>query len=66
MRRPRNIKGYLIGISMFLLTRPRQMKNGEVFRTDECSGIWVKVLQFLKALVWPAFLVFELLKFAGA
>jgi hypothetical protein len=29
-------------------------------------GLWSGVLGFLKAVVWPAFLVFELLKFVGA
>jgi hypothetical protein len=30
------------------------------------SGFWMGVLGILKAAVWPAFLVFELLKFLGA
>ena len=30
------------------------------------TGFWAGVLGFLKAIVWPAFLVFELLKFLGA
>lgn len=30
------------------------------------GSFWVGVLGVLKALVWPAFLVFELLKFVGA
>jgi len=30
------------------------------------GGFWVGVLGVLKALVWPAFVVFELLKFVGA
>ena len=29
------------------------------------TGFWVGVLGFLKALVWPVFLVFGLLKFLG-
>ena len=30
------------------------------------TGFWSGVLGFFKAIVWPAFLVFELLKFVGA
>jgi hypothetical protein len=30
------------------------------------TSFWMGVLGILKALVWPAFLVFELLKFLGA
>ena len=30
------------------------------------TGFWAGVLGFLKAIVWPAFLVFNLLKFIGA
>jgi len=30
------------------------------------SSFWMGVLGFLKAIVWPVFLVFELLKFLGA
>ncbi len=29
-------------------------------------GFWGGVLGFLKAIIWPVFLVFELLKFLGA
>ena len=29
-------------------------------------GFWGGVAGFLKAIVWPAFLIFELLKFIGA
>ncbi|MEI7719246.1 MAG: hypothetical protein WCI72_05240 [archaeon] len=34
-----------------------------VYYISTASGFWVGVLGFLKALVWPAFLVYELLKF---
>jgi len=30
------------------------------------TGFWAGVVGFLKAIVWPAFLVFELLKMVGA
>lgn len=30
------------------------------------TSFWIGVIGFLKALVWPGFLVFELLKFLGA
>lgn len=29
-------------------------------------GFWGGVLGFLKAIIWPAFFVFEVLKFVGA
>ncbi len=29
-------------------------------------GFWAGVIGLLKAIIWPAFLVFELLKFLGA
>ena len=37
-----------------------------VYYISTATGFWAGVLGFLKALVWPAFLVFELLKFLGA
>ena len=37
-----------------------------VYYISTASGFWAGVLGFLKALVWPAFLVFEMLKFLGA
>ena len=36
-----------------------------VYYISTASGFWVGVLGILKAIVWPAFLVFELLKFLG-
>ncbi len=36
-----------------------------IYYISTATGFWVGVLGFLKALVWPAFLVFELLKFLG-
>lgn len=37
-----------------------------VYYISNATGFWMGVLGFLKALVWPAFLVFEFLKFLGA
>jgi hypothetical protein len=34
-----------------------------VYYISTATGFWMGVLGFLKALVWPAFLVFGLLKF---
>ena len=34
-----------------------------VYYITHASGFWVGVLGVLKALVWPAFLVYEALKF---
>ena len=36
-----------------------------VYYISTASGFWMGVLGVLKALVWPAFLVFEVLKFVG-
>lgn len=36
-----------------------------VYYISTATGFWMGVLGFLKALVWPAFLVFELLKSVG-
>jgi len=37
-----------------------------VYYISTATGFWVGVLGVLKAIVWPAFLVFEVLKFLGA
>ena len=37
-----------------------------VYYISIATGFWNGVLGVLKAIVWPAFLVFELLKFVGA
>ena len=37
-----------------------------VYYLSAAAGFWAGVLGLLKALVWPAFLIFELLKFLGA
>lgn len=36
-----------------------------VYYISTATGFWVGVFGVLKALVWPAFLVFELFKFLG-
>ncbi|MCA9485534.1 MAG: hypothetical protein KC506_01685 [Nanoarchaeota archaeon] len=37
-----------------------------IYYISTTNGFWAGVLGVLKAAVWPAFLVFELLKFIGA
>ena len=37
-----------------------------IYYISVATGIWVGVLGVLKALVWPAFLVYEALKALGA
>jgi hypothetical protein len=37
-----------------------------VYYITTATGFWIGVLGFLKALVWPAFLVYEALKALGA
>jgi len=37
-----------------------------IFYISQATTFWVGVLGILKALVWPAFLVYEALKFLGA
>lgn len=37
-----------------------------VYYISTATGFWVGVLGVLKAIVWPAFVVFEVLKFIGA
>ncbi len=36
-----------------------------VYFISQATGFWTGVLGFLKALVWPAFVVYGLLKFLG-
>lgn len=36
-----------------------------IYYISTATGFWMGVLGFLKALVWPVFLVFGLLKFLG-
>ena len=37
-----------------------------VYYISHATGFWMGVLGFLKAIVWPVFLVYEVLKFLGA
>jgi len=37
-----------------------------IYYISVATGFWVGVLGFLKALVWPAFLVFDVLKYIQA
>jgi len=37
-----------------------------VYYISTATSFWIGVLGFLKALVWPAFLVYGILKFLGA
>lgn len=37
-----------------------------IYYISHAAGFWMGVLGFLKALVWPAFLVYEALKSVGA
>jgi len=37
-----------------------------IYYISIATSFWMGVLGFLKALVWPGFLVYELLKFLGA
>ena len=53
-----NCKG---GCSYFLC-----VIGAAVYYISTSTGFWNGVLGILKALVWPAFLIFELLKFLGA
>jgi len=36
-----------------------------VYFISQATGFWMGVLGFLKALVWPAFLIYEALKYLG-
>lgn len=42
------------------------MIGAAVYYISGATGFWIGVLGFLKALVWPAFLVYEALKALGA
>jgi hypothetical protein len=37
-----------------------------VYFISTASGFWAGVLGFLKAIVWPAFLTYEILNYIGA
>lgn len=37
-----------------------------IYFISTATGFWMGVLGFLKALVWPAFMVYEAFKYLGA
>ncbi|MFI5204694.1 MAG: hypothetical protein ACHQF2_09385 [Flavobacteriales bacterium] len=37
-----------------------------VYYISVATGFWIGVLGFLKAIIWPVFLVYEVLKHVGA
>ncbi|MFD2564430.1 hypothetical protein [Aquimarina rubra] len=37
-----------------------------IYYISHATSFWIGVLGILKAIVWPAFLVYELLKYVGA
>ena len=37
-----------------------------IYYISQATGFWMGVVGFLKAIVWPAFLVYEALKQVGA
>jgi hypothetical protein len=37
-----------------------------IYYISTATSFWIGVFGFLKAIVWPVFLVFELLKYLGA
>jgi len=39
------------------------MIGAAVFYISQATGFWMGVIGFLKACVWPAFLVYEVLKY---
>ena len=36
-----------------------------IYFISNATGFWMGVLGFLKAIVWPAFVVYELMKYLG-
>jgi hypothetical protein len=56
-----NIKGPCSGCGYFL-----GFLGSAIYYISTATGFWVGVLGVLKSLVWPAFVVFELLKYIGA
>ncbi len=36
-----------------------------IYFISQATGFWMGVLGFLKAIVWPVFLVYELFKYLG-
>lgn len=56
-----NMQGHACGGAIYGLG----MIGSAVYYISTATGFWNGVLGFLKALVWPAFLVYGLLKFLG-
>ena len=61
MRRMRNKVNESCGFVWFL-----GFIGAAIYYISKATTFWLGVLGFLKAIVWPVFLVFELLKFLGA
>ncbi|MCP3682907.1 MAG: hypothetical protein GY861_09475 [bacterium] len=59
--KPQNMCGGGGGCAYFL-----GFIGAAVYYISVSTGFWGGVLGFLKAIVWPAFLVFEVLRFVGA
>ena len=36
-----------------------------IYFISQATGFWIGILGFLKALVWPVFIVYHLLKYLG-
>lgn len=37
-----------------------------IYFISQATGFWIGVLGFLKAVIWPVFVVYEVLKYVGA
>jgi hypothetical protein len=48
---------------LFLETTPVGFIASTVYFISQATTFWLGVLGFLKAMVWPAFLVYEALKY---
>ena len=57
MNKKNNVTDGGVGAFMFLA-----FIGAVVYFVSKATGFWDGVLGFLKALVWPAFLVYEVLK----
>lgn len=41
------------------------MVGSAIYYIQQADGFWAVIVALLKALVWPAFVVYDLLKFMG-
>lgn len=41
------------------------MIGAAIYYISNAAGFWMGVLGFLKAIIWPVFLVYEVMKFLG-